>query len=264
MITLISHIYNEEYLLPFWLKHHKNIVQHGIIIDYESSDKSVKIIKDICPSWTIIQSRYKNFDCINCDKEVMDIEKTINNGYKICLNTTEFLVCETTINTLLLNEPNQCIKLAGLSLLSKTNVDYYNPQTLKELFDGIEFINYTNRSSRFLHSYTHGDYTCGRHSSMTMTNNKISIAEPIYNDVTNDNFPAFICCFSYFPWNENFIKRKLNVKTKMTDESRRTGLGYHHLWDINDMINARNECLNKDVYPISSFPKLLDLISKIL
>ena len=30
---LFSHIYNEEYLLPFWLNHHKNIFDHGVIID---------------------------------------------------------------------------------------------------------------------------------------------------------------------------------------------------------------------------------------
>jgi hypothetical protein len=34
MITVISHIFNEEYLLPFWLEHHRTIFDHGIIIDY--------------------------------------------------------------------------------------------------------------------------------------------------------------------------------------------------------------------------------------
>ena len=30
--TLISHIFNEEYLLPFWLRHHKNMFDEIIII----------------------------------------------------------------------------------------------------------------------------------------------------------------------------------------------------------------------------------------
>jgi len=37
-MILFSHIYNEEYLLPFWLKHHKKIFDHGVIIDNFSTD----------------------------------------------------------------------------------------------------------------------------------------------------------------------------------------------------------------------------------
>lgn len=35
-ITVLMHIYNEEYLLPFWLNHHKNIFDHGVIVNYDS------------------------------------------------------------------------------------------------------------------------------------------------------------------------------------------------------------------------------------
>lgn len=36
-VTLISRIYNKEYLLPFWLEHHKNMVDEFIIVDYKIS-----------------------------------------------------------------------------------------------------------------------------------------------------------------------------------------------------------------------------------
>lgn len=49
-LTVISHFYNEEYLLPWWLNHHKNIFDNGILINYGSTDKSVEIIKSICPT----------------------------------------------------------------------------------------------------------------------------------------------------------------------------------------------------------------------
>jgi hypothetical protein len=57
--TVIIHIYNEEYLLPFWLNHHKNIFNHGIIID-----NSINICKEICPT------RNPDFGHLNVDLEV--------------------------------------------------------------------------------------------------------------------------------------------------------------------------------------------------
>ena len=44
--TVLCHFYNEEWILPFWLKHHREIFDHGIMIDYNSTDRSVEIIRD--------------------------------------------------------------------------------------------------------------------------------------------------------------------------------------------------------------------------
>ena len=89
--TIISHFYNEEYLLPWWLEHHKKYFNHGIMINYASTDNSVSIIRQICPDWTVINSRNQFFDAKLIDDEVSDVESTVN-GWKTCLNTTEFLV----------------------------------------------------------------------------------------------------------------------------------------------------------------------------
>lgn len=47
-VILLSNIYNEEYLLPFWCTHHKSMFDHAVIVDYGSTDKSIDIIKEIC------------------------------------------------------------------------------------------------------------------------------------------------------------------------------------------------------------------------
>ena len=73
MKTVISHFYNEEYLLPFWLKHHKKYFDHGILINYHSTDKSVEIIKEICPDWEIINTEYEEF--LKGDNEVSPINR---------------------------------------------------------------------------------------------------------------------------------------------------------------------------------------------
>ena len=88
--TVISHFYNEEHLLPWWLNHHKQIFDHGILIDYHSTDRSMEIIREICPDWELRYTRNRFFDSDVIDQEVMDIEKGLE-GWRMCLNTTEFL-----------------------------------------------------------------------------------------------------------------------------------------------------------------------------
>ena len=90
MKTVLSHFYNEEYLLPWWLNHHKKYFDHGIMIDYHSTDTSVEIIKSICPTWDIITTRNDCFDARKVDEEVMYYESQIS-GWKMTLNSTEFL-----------------------------------------------------------------------------------------------------------------------------------------------------------------------------
>ena len=89
--TIICHFYNEEYLLPWWLKHHREIFSDGLMIDYGSDDKSVEIIKSLCPHWKIVKTKNKFFGALELDREIEEYEKEIN-GYRIVLNVTEFLV----------------------------------------------------------------------------------------------------------------------------------------------------------------------------
>jgi hypothetical protein len=100
--TIISHFYNEEYLLPWWLEHHKRFFDHGILIDYNSTDRSCDIIRSICPNWSIVQSTNQYFDSAIIDKEVQHIESKIS-GWRICLNTTEFLVGDYSVLDNLIN-----------------------------------------------------------------------------------------------------------------------------------------------------------------
>ena len=88
--TVLCHFYNEEWILPFWLKHHREIFDHGIMIDYHSTDRSAAIIKDFCPTWEVRTSRNSDFSPQPVDDEVMEIEATLE-GWRVCLNATEFL-----------------------------------------------------------------------------------------------------------------------------------------------------------------------------
>ena len=75
MKTLLCHFYNEEWMLPWFLNHHKQIFDHGIMIDYHSTDHSREIIREICPSWDIVTSRNIDFQADTIDIEVNDIDR---------------------------------------------------------------------------------------------------------------------------------------------------------------------------------------------
>jgi hypothetical protein len=95
MLTLITHVYNESYFIPFWLEHHKKIFDHLIVIDYHSTDTTVDLCKSLWPGCDVRTSRNAMFDAVKVDQEVMDIESTVE-GIKIVLNVTEFLFCKSS------------------------------------------------------------------------------------------------------------------------------------------------------------------------
>ena len=93
-----SHFYNEAYLLPWWLKHHREIFDHGVLIDYASTDSSADICRDLVPGWEVVQSENAHFSAILCDFEVMKHEQRFASDWKIALNTTEFLMAPELSN----------------------------------------------------------------------------------------------------------------------------------------------------------------------
>ena len=138
-----------------------------IIIDYNCTDMSLEICKKICPNCTIIPSRNEYFDAQEVDKEVMDIERTID-GIKIILNVTEFLICENNIKDFFKEDVRTPVAFE-VNARMVFSPDKYNvfPKNNHELFNNMfnegVFISYTARSSRFIHNYPDGNYGTGRH-----------------------------------------------------------------------------------------------------
>ena len=225
-LTLLSHFYNEEYLLPWWLTHHSKIFEDAILIDYSSTDNSVEIIKEYCPKWKVFKSENESFDAVKVDEEVMRYEEGIS-GYKICLNTTEFIY--GNILSEIKNDYLNCFKIKCISIIDD------NPNETLSYDDNIlekKKFGYPD-GSRFLHNHPKGDYTTGRHGTYL----------PISGDLN-----AEIRHFKYAPWNEQFIKRKLQISNRIPLSNIQNGMGGHHIWNM-DQINS--DMLEK--YKISNY-----------
>jgi hypothetical protein len=234
-LTVISHIFNEEYLLPFWLEHHKQIFDHGIIIDYCSTDRSVEIIKKICPTWEIVKTQNintngtPNFQAILVDLEVKEIECRIN-SYKMCLNTTEFLFLrnskEITINGL---SRNLYYHVQCFSIMSTK--EFY-PKNTVDFFQSIDRIGNmpVYRNFRILHSDPTIDYSAGRHGHST----------PNYErNIKTDLF--FILWTNFYPLNDQLFNRKLQIQKHIPQADKDLGYGAQHITTREILIKKYNE-----------------------
>jgi hypothetical protein len=218
--TLISHFYNEEYLLPWFLNHHKQIFDHGVMIDYHSNDRSVEIIKEICPTWDIVTSRNIDFQADNIDTEVMEIEKQID-GWKIALNVTEQMIGDYSI---LDDTPRQWL----IPTVFMVDTDRDRPVTQdRPLYEqkhwGFSFKDsqrdFLERRSRSIHNVPvyyppHNTPECmgpGRH----------------YHSYNTDKLVVFY--YGWCPFDDGGIARKLQIQTQIPLIDRQRGWGFHHI-----------------------------------
>jgi hypothetical protein len=227
--TVICHFYNEEYLLPWWLNHHKNIFDDGLMINYGSNDNSINIIKEICPSWRIVDTRNEFFGALEIDREIEDYEKFID-GYRVVLNVTEFL-----IGNFSKLDNFESLLIAQAFMIDPPDVENKYPDKqiclTKQRFFGISpFVseeNFQLKRSRLIHKDKNITYPVGRH----------------YNHYDTKDF--LIVRFDYAPWNEFLLKRKLQIGSKQPESDIQKNFGIHHRFDVLQHLNLKNSLLDR-------------------
>ena len=228
--TCLTNVYNERYLLPFWLKHHRKMFDKIIIVDYNSTDESIKICKEICPNCEVITTKNKDFGAVSIDKEFMKLEKKIP-GIKVVLNTTEFLFCEKPLKEIFaphLNSP----KSFAVKVTSPYSLKTYHPKNKRQLFKNLlngDIKFHQDRFTRQVHNFPHGNYNTGRHT----TNNP---------SITPTNM--HIIWFGFYPLNDELLQRKLQVKTKIPKSDKDAGLSFQHFFTKEKILDLNKEKVN--------------------
>lgn len=230
MKTILTHFYNEEYLLPWWLNHHKKYFDHGILIDYHSTDRSVEIIKSICPSWEVVTTRNEYFEALKIDEEVMMYESQID-GWKICLNITEFLYGDySVLNDITYQHQYLIPSLIFIDEPIKFNYPKYDIELYKQIKHKGFVITcdeeYGVRSGlrRGLRSFHNFNlqYPGGRH----------------WYDFTPKLIPEFIVFYYPFsPYNGYFLDRKLQIQKNIPKTDFEKGAGIQHNILSNNVID---------------------------
>ena len=216
MKTIISHFYNEEYLLPWWLNHHKKYFDHGILINYFSDDNSINLIKEICPTWEVINTKNDSFDAMLVDKEVMEIEKSLS-GWRIVLNTTEFLIGDLSKLDNISEKTDFFIP--PFIMIDSTGDEFNHPNPNEELVlqrtHGVSYIHkqyFDFKNARKMSNY-YSDYPLGRH----------------FHHYNTEEF--VILWYGFSPINEELIKRKVQIQKNIPESNKAKRIGFHHLVD---------------------------------
>lgn len=218
MKTVITHFYNEEYLLPWWLEHHKKYFDFGVLINYHSTDRSVEICKDICPHWQVLDSMNTYFDAEKCDYEVMFYERQLQ-GWRIALTTTEFLVGDIEKLTVDTNDRQQYF-IPGIRFTKWDPLESLD--TTKPLWEQIKTgINYKNdpiaHQCRSLHNFNDIQYPIGRH----------------YTPYTTED--ALVFHYAHCIIGAPLVRRRLQIQHKISDRDKNLGIGNHHYLDNNGL-----------------------------
>jgi len=246
---LIAHFYNEEYLLPFWIRHHFNLFDDVVLINNNSSDRSVEIIQTMAPNWKIIDSRFKTFNSKTTDELIMQIENSYEDYIKITLNITEFLIINDyelfnfylqnekmiKLNTFIMCSLSKKQKISNLLEEENTGFwdDSYNP-----FLPYLKFNWSLPTRDRFIHSHGNGKYKPGRH----VTKHK--------NYYNLDRKVAYVRWYSLSPWTKNFVNRKLQIQYTISDFDKKNGFSYQHFL-TNSVLKNQIEYFKKisQIYP---------------
>lgn len=222
-MIVLCHYFNEAYMLRWWIKHHYTLFDHGVMIDYGSTDRSNEFIRQFAPKWEIRKSRNQDFDLVGCDQEVMEIEREFQ-GWKMVLNTTEFLCVKDKAAFVkqIDHMGSFMYRTTGITMLDPLEGCYPNPDAdvplVKQRHHGIIRMEAFHRD-RFIHKYSDGAYEIGRHNSTHANGNDIYLQD------------AYTLHFQYSPWNEEMIRRKLFIQTRIPQKYRDNGLGWQHYVD---------------------------------
>ena len=220
-VTVLCHFHDEEVLLPYWLRHHRELFDHGVLVDRGSTDASAEIVRELVPDWELVPSRNPMFDARDADREMMDHERRLD-GWKIVLNVTEQLLHDDLRSHLTARErEHPDVGAWGIRMVTMVDSaeECDRPLTIEPLYlqrSHGYFDEHWVRpfSRRFLHRYLDGAYAVGRHATR----------HPDSNDPD-----LLIARFEWSPY-AAIRERKLRIQRAIPEADAREGLSYTHLF----------------------------------
>ena len=255
---LLSHFAEEEYLMPFWIRHHAHMFDSAVLIDFEAADSTRKIVEEIAPtSWKVINSvTGASFEAARVDDQVVELEKSRPQDWHLALTTTEFLVHRNFRQGLAKHESEEKARFCHVRSFGIVGDDAKAVKKVEELSvqrsvyaegegrKGKREENNTYSKSfplnrylltspyrRFLHLNTLGkfNYRPGRHAMF-----------PAPQEDDKFDCEAFIMKYQWTPWPE-IIKRKLMVGQHIPpgDKNLRRGVQHTAVVDEKTLDEAR-------------------------
>lgn len=223
---LTTHFFNEEMLMPYFVKHHAPIFDSVTAINHRSTDKSVEIIRELAPHWKVVNTTMVDFTAALLEPEVHFWEDQAKADFKLVLNTTEFVfdpdfrehvIC-------LMNYPGadkspRALGLGSYIMVDKEELPLDDKPLWKTRTWGYKDPGHVRRK-RYLHNTTNGQYHLGRHGT---------------------NLPSFnveAVSLQWFGWSPypQCRERKLQIQTQIGSD-RINNLGWEHIQTEESLTN---------------------------
>lgn len=214
-LGIVSHFFNEELLLPYWVKAHLEVADQVVMINHDSTDNSVEIIKEFAPHWKIVNTALTEFSAHQLEPEVQYWETQLSTKYKLALNSTEFIFdpnFKDTLDRCFGNYKDaQALGMRSFVMVDKEEIPLKDePLWLNHTWGYLDETPSVRRW-RYVHRAEHGHYQLGRHGC---------------------NLPHINMWGMYLQWYgwapyPQCRERKLQIQTRIKSD-RGTGLGFEH------------------------------------
>lgn len=241
----------EQYLLQWWLPHSAKKFDFGVVVDFgwgDDGDNTYELYRKFVPHWRyykVTQTEVSNFlwDVV-LTKIEKDLAAEFPGSWITTLNATEFVIGD--MNSLEKHGPNSQVLIPCHLMndaLENENVEPDpNISLLKQRHHGIHYSNdfphpSQGKTYKLLESQFSGDLG-GFHNFRFMrsihnfsmdyiTSSMYSIGRHYWNPNSYSDKLA-ICHYNLSPLTETFIKRKTQIKRRLTQSDFAANRGIHH------------------------------------
>lgn len=239
--VVICHVYNEELLLPYWLAHHRRLFDHGVILDYASTDGTRAAFEHAGLDWELRPSRNEWFDAAAVDAEVMDVEAEFAEGvWKMALTVTEQLFVSSLDRITGRCRPEaRAVAIETMCMVDPPShralpVSPRIPLYLQRHHGAIG-----RRSPRVLHRALRGEYHVGRHRT----------------NLPCEDVDGLVLWWGFSPF-DALKARMLQIGPRIPEEAVRKRWGFQHMVD-EEGLERRYLDHQQDVHDLLAEPRFV-------
>ena len=99
-IGCVTNVYNEEVLLPHWIRHHARICARVIFLNWRSTDRSLEIIRNTAPSgWKVAHTPYGYYEGETMGFFAMQYMSHFKGSFVAIITAAEFLISPNFFET---------------------------------------------------------------------------------------------------------------------------------------------------------------------
>jgi glycosyltransferase involved in cell wall biosynthesis len=235
-ITVITITYNEERIIPFFLKYYSTFADHIVVYDNLSSDNTKKICEEF-KGCKITVIEYNSNDLLD-DSIYLEIKnnayKNYDTDYCIIVDVDEFLYCTDLKKFLYEHKDILTFKATGFNMISK---EFPEKDNILQIKSGVRDATF-DKCVLFKNNYISKiEYHPGCHSGnfFDTNNNKVIPFCTNYIKLLHYKFMSF----------EYAYTKHLMYKKRMSNFNLTHGYGYHYLYSKEQQLDIFNKLLSE-------------------